>query len=285
MKLIVMKHFSLLVLVATLFACNHETQDQSLTGQSLRDQNLSGTWLFTQHDAHYHKQTGDYLYTNIIETTIIIEDDPLTGTLYYECWDTSGTGNVAIKSETHLYINGNATAFRSIGVDALETAVEEGIEYNFIPDLFINQSFRLEKLTSDVITDKGSFTLNGPISVSESNNVCVSHHYSDIYPGDIYDLMIPYDNDWLYMRIEMTTGPSVGVHNYTPFQNGAEIINFDISSNSANFWSVTGTNSLYPSAATIDIATSTDNVLAGSFSFTGVDSGSYTGEFIMDTTN
>lgn len=276
MKLDIMRLITLLCLSAALFACNHEAKDTTLM-----DQDLSGTWLFTRYDAIYDTNTDAYIATEIYNQRLVISDSNL-GVLYYECWDVAGVGQSASKTDTHLYIDGNATAFASISTGVLETETESLASPN--PGQTIERYKRLEKLTSSVDVDKGLLVLSGPITVSETDTVCVSHQYNDVNDIHIYDLNVPYDNDYLYMRMEIHAGPTTGLHNYTRFVSGADIYYFDILSTSANFWSVVGSNILAPTTATINITESTDSNIAGTFSFVGQDAGNYSGEFSMDTT-
>lgn len=279
MKLDFMRLSILFCLSIALLGCNHEAKDASLM-----DQDLSGTWLQKQHEVSYDKTTGEYLYTLTIEVTIIFEDDPTTGLLYHVCWDYGGVAETATKTETRLYINGNSTVFESIGPGVLETGLERMPERLYQPNVVIDRYFRLEKLTPDVIIDKGSLVIDGPITVSESDNVCVWHSYTDVNTKHTFDLMVPYDNNNLYMRLETLSAPAAGVHNYTRYEPGAEIFFVGIISNADNFWSVTGTNLLSPAATTINITESTDSNIAGAFPIVGRAEGDYTVEFSMDTT-
>lgn len=247
------------------------------------DQDLSGTWLLTQYDEWYDKATNTYLYTSIGEQSIVIQDDPVAGLLVYECWDIAGVGDSAYKTDSHFYMNSNLDDFVFVGPDVMESATRDGIEYSWPPGSITYTHFRIEKLSNGVDVDKGHLIVNGPITVSETNTACVRHGTNDSGSQHTYSLMVPYDNDLLELIFRFETRPPVGVYSFSP-RSGGNIINFDIYSNSSNFWSVVGSNILGPSTVDLTLTDSTDSLLAGSYFFVGQDGGNYSGEFSMDTT-
>jgi len=142
--------------------------------------------------------------------------------------------------------------------------------------------YHLEKLSDDVDVDNGSLTLDGPVSATNTDHVCQYHYYSNFGDENTYEVLIPYYNDYISMRFTHMAGLTTGIHNWTPWVVGAEILNFDITGGPGNFWDTVGSNTLAPASATINITNSTDSNIAGSFSFIGQDAGNYTGSFSID---
>ena len=245
------------------------------------DQDLSGTWRHTLIDEYFDNSTDVSLGSRFLTASLIFDDAP-TGSVYSECRKYGLIQHSVTKTETSLSLATHPVDFSVIADNILETAAILSFE-SMPPGQTVMRRYRLEKLTDDVDLDQGDLTLSGPINITETDHVCGGGSYSDVSDVITYDLIIPYDNSIVQMRLELSTGQlSTGVHNYTKFNAGAEIFSFWISSNSVNFVSSTGSNVLAPDAATITITESTASIITGTFSFIGPGAETYTGSFSID---
>lgn len=279
MSKVKMKIVVVIIFVAILMGC----ENQNNTGDEF-NAGLSGTWRYTQVHRFYSEQTDEYLYTDSVETSIIVSEDA-DGIRYYECWQYGGDGIPAIKTENNLYLNSGNTVYTLNDDGSYSTQEETNITYDWMTDTYFNRHSTLSKLSDDVVIDKGLLVLSGNVELAEYSHVCLWRYYSDLSDQRAYELIVPYDDSYLGMRLDLASVPPVGSVEYTPFAEGASILSFDIVSNANLFWDTEGSNSLYPESATINIVESTSSTLSGSFSFTGQDNGEYSGEFQMDLTN
>ncbi|MCK4586447.1 MAG: hypothetical protein KAU29_03845 [Gammaproteobacteria bacterium] len=245
------------------------------------DQDLSGTWRHTLIDEYFDNATGASLGSRFLTSHLIFDDAP-TSSVYSDCINYGLIEYSVTKTETSLSLATHPVDFSVIANNIFETAPILSFEPMPVGQTVMRR-YRLEKLTADIDIDQGAFTLSDPINITETDHVCGGRTYTDVIDDNTYKIDIPYDNDILEMRLRLSTALlSTGVHNYTQFDAGAEIFSFSISSNSANFMSVTGTNTLAPSTATMTITESTASIITGTFSFIGPGAENYTGSFSMD---
>lgn len=278
MKLDLMKILLFLCLSSVLIACNHETSDKTLL-----DQDLSGTWMHTLIDEYYEMTTDTYIGFVAIESELIFNDDE-TGVEYHECRHFGSLPRTASKSKSNLELEGYSVNFSVLNPNVLETpAFEPPTDGSVPPDQYRLRRYRLVKVSEDLNVDRGMLTLNGPVSVAESDQVCLWHVYRDPNLLRTYELIVPYDDDYLSLRIRYENRPGVGIINYDLFNSTPNLESFNINSGASNFWSIVGSNTLGVTTATINISESTDDLLAGTFAFIGQDMGNYSGEFVMET--
>lgn len=253
----------------------------SCKGENETDKNvLTGTWKYTITHENYSIETDEYLYTNYIESTLIITEE--SGEIKYSsCWEYGINDYIAIKTDSHLSnINGYTFILNEDG--SYSTEKDKGnINYPGISTEYYDTHLTLSKISDDVIIDKGLLVLNGPVAVTEYNHACLSHHYSNLFSENIYELTVPYDDRYLNFRLELASKPSEGAVVYSDFTSEDPVSDFFISSNATVFWETVNSNLLAPDTADFNFIESTDMILSGTYSFT-VNSENYNGEFQIE---
>lgn len=275
-----MKIIIISMLVIMLTACGGGDSDSNQNA----DSNMSGTWRHTQVYRYHNVETNEYLYSNFIETTLIIAEEP-DKINYSSCWEYGTNTHVAIKTDNHFYINNGSTAF-TLNTDGSYSSQEvTNIKDYELDTKYYNQHFTLTKISNDVIIDKGLLVLTGPVSVTEYNHACLTRQYSDLYDRKIYDLTVPYDDSYLYIRLDLMSKPTVGAVAYTEYEQGVPIFNFDVISPATTFRNTVGSNMLDIRTANINIIESSDTILSGTYSFVANNQENYSGEFQMELNN
>ena len=150
---------------------------------------------------------------------------------------------------------------------------------------YYNRHFTLEKISNDVIIDKGLLVLSGPVEVTEYNQVCLWHQYSNLYDLRTYVLEVPYDDSRIGIRLNLISTPEVGEVEIIPYNQDAAISGFGVSSSAKKFSDIAGSSILSIDTASINIVESTDNILSGTYSFVANNNESYSGEFQMELKN
>lgn len=281
-----MKAAYIFVLLSVLTGCGHDNNPPLEENEPLveKSEDMSGTWRHTQVHEYYSVETNEYLYSDFIETTLVINEDS-EEVRYSECWEYGKDSHIAIKTEENFSINYGDTVFTLNDDGRYSTQEENNIQYSGMTSTYFNRYFMLEKISSDVLTDKGLLVLSGPVEVTEYNHVCLWQMYSNADDERIYELQVPYDDSWLDVRINLMSTPGAGEIEYTPYTSGASLYSFSISSNATNFWNIVGSNTLSIDTAIINIIESTDNILSGTYSFVVNNNESYSGEFQMELKN
>lgn len=252
------------MLVVLLSAC---TDDSNVQDQiNVLEMDLSGTWLLVNETHYYNTDTKDYLYSNYYESTLIFQDNGRTVS-YNRCYDYGvHTGSVAIKSETHFYLNINENGFtpQEDGSFYFELPVEND---PYRPNLDIVRATSLSLISTEVLLDNGLLSITGPISANEDSQVCINQQYNNISDGESYDILIPYDNDYLYVSISSTQKLEVGTYEFTDDFQSFPIYSFSITSLANTFQTNVGHYFVLPATATIVITEATENSYTGTFEF------------------
>ena len=273
-----MKIIIISILITILTACGGGDSNQNT------DSNMSGTWRHTQVHRYHNVETNEYLYTNFIETTLIVTEE-IDEINYSSCWEYGTNAHFAIKTDDYFYINNGTTAFTRNKDGSYSTQEETNIQYSWMPATYFNAHTTLSKISNDIVIDKGLLVLTGPVAVTEYNHACLSRQYSNISDRETYDLTVPYDDSYLYIRLDLMSKPEVGPFNYIEYKEGASIFGFDIISPATAFWDTVGSNILNITTANINIIESSNSILSGTYSFIANNNENYSGEFQMELNN
>lgn len=274
-----MKIITISILISILTACGGGDSNQNV------ESNITGTWQHTQIHKYYDTATDEYLGSNFIETTLIFKEK--SGEIKYSpCWGLGTNEAPVINAGTQLITDYGSFFSRTFtkNIDG-SYSTQEVKNLQGSSTAYYNQNFTLTKLSNEIIIDKGLLVLNGPVAVTEYNHACFVRHYSNIDDGRIYEIVIPYDDNFLSLSLTSISKPVVGPVTYTVTTSGTSPILLNILSPSTAFWNTVGSNTLTTDTTNINIIESTDSILSGTFSFTTHDNLSYDGEFQMELNN
>ena len=264
-------------------ACSNNTNNDSKI--KLTDINLSGSWKISNIEDIHHSETDEYLYSNISTETLIITDSD-SGIRYSDCKNYGRQSDTpAIKTESNLYLYNTDTRFSVITNNLFVSKKELGIEHDLLTNRYINVQQKLERIETEAVIDKGLFILHEPVSVTEYTHVCLYHNYSTLYDDESFGLAIPYLEGEIYFDMRLKGLPKVKTHDYTPYENGAEIMRFSLYSNTDHFEEITGSSYANINAAEITITDSVDDNIAGIFQFSGNGDQNFSGEFQFEKSN
>lgn len=270
-------HGLILLLVITLLS--------SCTSENIGNQNeivsanLTGTWISTSIE-ETHDQLTMQNYTNIAYNTLYI---------------TESDTEIQI-SACETYNNPVYAPFTFVKEnDTLKYVDFSGAPYSIISSSILKRDFvisdstkitnynqTLTKTSSTIELSRGSLQLNGPISANNQNHVCLVQRFgSDPAQGSEQKVMIPFDNDFLVLDIGISAPLLIGDYQYDSIQSGnsSVLYAFNVASNADSFWSLIGTNGLFPSLADLAISVSRPDLIEGNFSFISHNGDSYTGNF------
>lgn len=279
-----MKTIVSILILSLLIGCDNNNSNSDQTGQSTSPSNnisLPGTWRYTQVNRYFNQQTDEYLYTDYFESTMVFTNDA-DRIRYSDCWEYRNQGAIAIQTNDYLYLNGGNTAFARTNVGSYTTEEETNITYPGMTEVYFNQHSELVKINDEVNVDSGTLILTGNISIAEYDHTCLWVRYSDTFDRKDYELIVPYDDFNLSLRLDFEATPTIGTYDYSMFTDSLPIILFDVGSNATLFWDTVNSNTLAPDPAIINITESSNSTLSGTFSFAGQDGGNYSGEFVMD---
>lgn len=272
-----MKAILILLLMFVITGCDGQMSDETVN-QSLSDTDLSGTWRYIKESKSYNTSSNEYLYSDFLEYTYIIDDNGVSVN-YQSCWRYGDYLISAVKTDEYLYLDINSTGFSlEPDGDLSRTAVNDD-PYNPVNEIRVTET--LSKLSSSVQLDSGKFVLNGAITNNEDNHVCLFKSYNSLNSHESIEVVVPFDNSTLSLYFRTTSQLTPDTYQYEQHVS-TELYSFNIMSNSNTFFSQIGTNNLSPSQATLIITQSTADTYSGTFSFVGIDDQSYSGEFVID---
>ncbi|MDH5327307.1 MAG: hypothetical protein OEZ68_19105 [Gammaproteobacteria bacterium] len=253
------------VLVLFLNGCSN---DDVVQDASLLAQDLSGTWLLLNEEQFYNKATGDYLYSEFIESSVIIDDEGRRVN-FYRCIYYGSLPTIGVKTDTHYYHNVVEDGYELQGDGSLQRQFpRQANQYNDTQETVRVE--RLIRISSDIVLDHGELIVNGVMSVNETNHVCLDRRYDSLSDAENLALSIPYIDDYVSWAISTVNGLSVNTYQYDSNSIRSEITSF-------YFGNYMG--SVNPATATIDVTEADLGRYVGTFSFTDFAENSYSGSF------
>ena len=249
------------------------------SNQSLQvNADLTGTWITASVEESFDNATGQHAVNTVYSTVYIAESDAdiqMSGCEYYS--DPVVAPFVLLRDSDVLRYLGDAyTPYLIVSPNELSRTFVESSG-----SLITTYKQTLSRTSAAIRLSRGSLVLDGPISASNQDHVCLEQR-SGAGPssGSVLHIIIPFDNDILNLHIDITGPVSVGDYQYSRAIGNSNALEYlNVHSNSAVFRSQLGTNGLFPDAASLSITVSQPALIEGEFSFTGIDGGDYTGSF------
>ena len=259
-------------------SCTTENEDNT-TSVSSEDNDLTGTWAVTSVDKTYDKDTNTLLSTMTNYSTIYIQETS-TDILLSQCseyYSSSSQPFIMDRNNGQLsFINLTLTPYIITGTDNLSkidiyTYSSTRIEYNQ----------NLTKSSSVISPRVGSFTLNGALNVSNNHETCLIQIIGSNNNYYHYIITVPFDDDIVSLNFILSAPLTVGNYQYDSSKAGDSpvLFSFHVASSSSMFFNTIGSNGLFPVLADLSITVATPDLIQGSFSFIGLDSVTYTGDF------
>lgn len=270
-----MKRISVLFLILWLTGCGSSDSNVKEDKISLDGTNFTGTWSAIVETEIYMSETGEYQSSNYRKFYYLMKET-LIGVTFSTCREYAENQPFGIKTDYHFYMNSGDSGFTLQNDGSLKQTSEFELESE--PDLSYKRTEILKHISKDLIIDSGTQILNGPISNSEYNHVCVSQYYSNIGNNKIISIIVPFTNNNIEFYIDLQGEVSPGTYQYNNYLDYSDV-SIDVFSNSDIFWNIIHTNTLSPSDVTVTLIESTSSKLSGTFNFTGQDQGIYSGEF------
>ncbi|MDH5446261.1 MAG: hypothetical protein OEY52_11950 [Gammaproteobacteria bacterium] len=269
------KYVTFIIFSFTLIACNHSDDNSSEESVSLKDIKISGTWLMSTERQLYKTSTNEYLSSTYISENYIFEDTD-KGVKYSRCRNYGRIPLYGIKTDTRFYLNIMDNGFSLNNENVLEQITEYNNEWE--PDFHYKSISKLTKITDTTLVDNGTLIVNGPVSLEEYNHICILAVSYSLGHSKIFEIMTPFDDDYISLRLDTYDKVTPGVFEYEE-RHQESLVKIDLHSNAQKYWNIVGSNTLAPSNATINLIEYSDTKISGSYSFTGLDNESYSGEF------
>jgi len=262
------------IFITLLSACTVEENSDQQTNTT-----LTGTWISSSVNTSYDN------------SNVLVGSETTYSTLYF----TESNADIQLSScedysnpqiaPSFLQKNNGVLSFINVSdtpftiVSTTELTREYEITYSFGKILY-NQT--LTKTSSTIDLSRGSLQLNGPLSGNNQNHACLVQSFNSApSQNNRQQISIPFDNRDLRLDVELTHFLTVGNYIYDANERGNSpvLYSFDVSSNSDVFWNTINSSSLSPTQAEFQISSVGSNLITGTFSFIGQDSGNYTGSF------
>jgi len=271
-----MKYLVLGLAVISLVGCKGSNDGGTdVEDPSIKDINLTGTWLMSNEIERYKKSTDEYLSSTYISESYLLEETD-KGVKYSSCNRYSGIPNYGIKTEEHFYLSPIENGFRLNGDGVLEQRSEYENEWE--PDFYYKSILNLTEISESNIIDNGTLIVNGPVSIEEHNHICVWEVSYSIGNKRTLEIMAPFGDSYISFRLDIYDEIVAGLFEYSG-PNSESLVRVDLSSSASSYWDVVGSNTLSPSDVSLNLIEYNDTKISGVFSFTGQDGGSYSGEF------
>lgn len=270
----------ILLLFMSLAGCGGDTSDTLLDSN---ENDLSGTWLHTQAQDVYDRNSGEYLYSTYFESVILITDTD-TSMLVSACRLFHLGGEPGIKTDDFILLQTfpGAPTYNRVNNNEFESELELDVEDSSNPDRIINQQLMLEKLSPAIVIDNGLLVLNNPASiVNEHDHFCVAKTYTTLSNAVSYDLHVPYGDRDLYVKMEFSDAPTSNTVYDRINTDVPHLHLFWVDSSTQLFRDTVGSSLLFPDNVVLNIHQSNNEILSGDFTFLGQNGESYSGEFSM----
>jgi len=271
-----MKYLILVLAVTSLLGCNSSDNWVPDDGDSsIEDIELTGTWLMSNEIERYKTSTDEYLSSTYISESYLLEETD-KGVKYESCRRYGGIPNYGIKTKEHFYLNPIDNGFILNGGGVLEQRSEYTNEWE--PEFYYKSIQKITKITDVSVIDNGTLIVNGPISIEEYSHVCIWEVSYSVGNKRAFEIMVPFDDSYVSFRLDAYDEIVAGTYDYTtPYSDS--LVRVDLSSNATAYWDIVESNTLSPSSVSLNLIEYNGTKISGTFSFTGQDEGSYSGEF------
>ena len=279
-----MKHYSriwLLFASVLITACSTEESNLSPAADSdvaPEDNSLSGTWLAISKSTYFdlnNIKTGSFTtYSSVYITESPTEVLFSTCTKYY---DPSSTPLIHIREGDQLQDIGNFyEPFTIINNQNLTHTSAQPLSESSV--LYENV---YRKIDTIAVHTAASLDISGPVTASSTTKACVIQSVSENNDVYSYDISIPLDSKSMTLSIRANRPLSIGnyVYDIKEIGNSPVLDTFLISSFDDSFINAAGSTDLAPDLAILNITTSDNNLIKGSYSFTSQSGDSYNGNF------
>lgn len=170
-------------------------------------------------------------------------EDTDRGVKYSRCVDYGDAPHYGVKAEKHFYMS---TSDNGYSLQADGSLVQTTyISYDYRPGFNYTSIATLRKESNDVSIDNGTFVINGPITNAEYNHVCLWHAYANIGDRTTTEILVPFDDDSLSLRLELQGEIFPGTYAYAQRYDESQV-RLDVMSNSTLYWNLAGSNTLSP---------------------------------------
>lgn len=242
---------------------------------SLKDVDLSGTWQMVTEVQQFKTSTEEYLQSSFYEEKYFL-DDTVVGVEYSVCRVYGGIPVYGIKTDKHFYMNVSDDGF--VLQDDGTLMRSRSYTNSWEPGFNFVAIETLTKISDNLLLDSGTFIFNGPVAITEHAHVCRRKTDYSVGIQWAVNIQVPYDDDYLTFNIEIRDAITAGTYTYARRWD-ATPVQIEVYSNATAFWNIVGTNTIGARDVSVTIIEVTDLRLSGTFSFTGQDDGSYSGEF------
>jgi hypothetical protein len=272
------KKSNILVVLMLLHISSCDTEDSINQNVQVND-NLTGTWISKSVEETFDNPTNQLSSNTVYSTVYITESDADIQISACEYYSNTFVAPITLIKKNNL--------LESVGIVTEPYSI---VSPNELTRIFVISSSTsttsynqtLTKASSTINMSRGSLQLDGPISANNQNHVCVVQRFgTDPAQGSNLNVIIPFDDDILNLDIIFSKPLSTGDYQYvrSVTDGSNDLSNFGIYSNSNIFWSLLGTNGLFPNLANLTITNSQPEFIEGDFSFIGLDGNNYTGSF------
>lgn len=267
----------LLVASVLITACTTEESNLNPAADS-EDDSLSGTWLAASKATYYDLndiETG----SSTTYSSVYITENP-TEVLFSTClkyYDPSSTPLIHIREGDQLQDIGNFyEPFTIINNHNLTHTSAQPLSESSV--LYENV---YRKIDTVAIPTTASLDISGPVTASSTTKACVIQTVSDNKDSYSYDISIPLDSESMTLSIHTSQPLSIGnyVYDIKEIGNSPVLYSFFINSFDDSFINTAGSTFLAPELAILNITTSDNNSIKGSYSFSSQSGDNYNGNF------
>ena len=275
-----MKLYSLIwLLVASVLitACTTEESNLNPAANSEND-SLSGTWLAVS-KATYFDLNNIKTGSSTTYSSVYITENP-TEVLFSTClkyYDPSSTPLIHIREGDQLQDIGNFyEPFTIINNQNLTHTSAQPLSESSV--LYENIYRKIDTVAVPTTT---SLDISGPVTASSTTKACVIQSVSDNKDSYSYDISIPLDSESMTLSIRTSQPLSIGnyVYDIKEIGNSPVLYSFFINSFDDSFINTAGSSLLAPDLAILNITTSDNNLIKGSYSFSSKSGDNYNGNF------
>lgn len=250
---------------------------------SLESVDLSGTWEVQRETRNYNKATGDYLYSNLNLSRMMIEDT-VNGVLSRSCVNEYRQYfGYSVKTGNMLYLNLNEDGFQYLGDGRFQRVGPKQGSQGYDDNQLHQDVTTLRRISDVEKQDGGSFQLIEPFVVSEDGKVCVTVDSSSIGIDEGVAIAVPYNGYIVTFRLDIDKSIVPGTYNWDDSgRNNTSVFRAYFDADSDLLQSTTGYYSLFPKSGTVTITENSDQYLSSSFDLLDENGVAIKGNFVWD---